>query len=95
MHFWFKSDRRPKTSPGLVFKLEAIVMAGFGVTVLVASLVALIIKFVVSYIKNLKFNSRVHSPGIPYPVKHVSAFLKQTFLRNFGMSGSCSNHEGL
>ena len=43
-------------------------MAGIGVAVVVAVVTVVVVKFLITYLKNLRFNSLVHSPGLPVPV---------------------------
>jgi hypothetical protein len=68
------NNRRETGSTGFVSFLKIdqqqfyLKMAGIGATILVAVVAVFVIKFLFSYFKNLRFNSSVHSPGIPYPV---------------------------
>jgi hypothetical protein len=55
-------------------------MAGIGVTILVSIGVVFVIKYLLFYFKKIKFNSKVHSPGIPYPVRIL---LNKTLLITF------------
>ena len=43
-------------------------MSGIGLSILAALFIATLIKLIFEYFKHLKFNSLVHSPGVPYPV---------------------------
>ena len=58
----------PTTSCCFFLDVNKSKMAGIGVAVVVAVVTVVVVKFLITYLKNLRFNSLVHSPGLPVPV---------------------------